>query len=487
MPWTPEQFASRHNKALRGSAAAKAASIANAVLKRSGDEGMAIATANKFAETHRADGGSAPQQQPAQPQRDPIDLFRWLVPASTQKQIGLAPQLPQPHGDQGDPQQQQPQRAAGGAADRAFAMVRRANGGPAPIGIPLPGELHSLSRFDSLGTTRPFGPGEWLQNPDGSWSNERTSTVQNSALNGGRPSVVPGLWIRDGRPVLLNEDQAAEMAARSGLTFPAFDTMKQAETFARQREAQWQTAPEGDSAGQSPLWSQPSPRAAGGASDRAYRVARRQSGGMSGMMPEVPFFERQEAYQLARGPYGLAVGTGGGRTDKNSASVASGSYVLPADVVAGLGDGNTLAGAKVFNEILGSMPWGITPPRSMATHRPPSPPHDPALMAGITGTGREPISPMLADGGETKEEDDKEGVPILSADGEITLSPEDVLRVGQHYAPDRERESGNIDAMMRRGHRVLDHFTKLVRGQTIKHLKSLRGPVGSKNASQGHA
>lgn len=47
MPWTGKSFAGRHNHALSGPAAGKAASIANAILKRGADEGIAIATANK--------------------------------------------------------------------------------------------------------------------------------------------------------------------------------------------------------------------------------------------------------------------------------------------------------------------------------------------------------------------------------------------------------------------------------------------------------
>lgn len=46
MPWSGRSF-SKHNHSLSGAGASKAASIANAVLKRSGDEGMAIAVANK--------------------------------------------------------------------------------------------------------------------------------------------------------------------------------------------------------------------------------------------------------------------------------------------------------------------------------------------------------------------------------------------------------------------------------------------------------
>lgn len=46
MPWTAKTFASRHNKKLGSAAASKASRIANAILKRTGDEGLAIATAN---------------------------------------------------------------------------------------------------------------------------------------------------------------------------------------------------------------------------------------------------------------------------------------------------------------------------------------------------------------------------------------------------------------------------------------------------------
>lgn len=49
MPWTGKGF-KKHNKSLSGSQATHAARIANAILKHTGDEGMAIATANKIVE-----------------------------------------------------------------------------------------------------------------------------------------------------------------------------------------------------------------------------------------------------------------------------------------------------------------------------------------------------------------------------------------------------------------------------------------------------
>jgi uncharacterized protein YdaT len=47
MPWTSSSF-KKHNKKLKGKKATKAAHIANAILKATGNEGLAIATANKM-------------------------------------------------------------------------------------------------------------------------------------------------------------------------------------------------------------------------------------------------------------------------------------------------------------------------------------------------------------------------------------------------------------------------------------------------------
>lgn len=47
MPWTPETFRKRHNKRLSSGQAKKASRIANAIIGEGGDEGMAIAVANK--------------------------------------------------------------------------------------------------------------------------------------------------------------------------------------------------------------------------------------------------------------------------------------------------------------------------------------------------------------------------------------------------------------------------------------------------------
>ena len=54
IPWTGKNFAARHNKKLKGPAAAKAAAQANAVLRSGVPEGEAIAIANKHAKKHVA-------------------------------------------------------------------------------------------------------------------------------------------------------------------------------------------------------------------------------------------------------------------------------------------------------------------------------------------------------------------------------------------------------------------------------------------------
>ncbi|HLX18460.1 MAG TPA: hypothetical protein VKS24_25005 [Bradyrhizobium sp.] len=53
MPWTAKQFATRHNKKLKGAAAEAAARQATAMVKAGVPEGISIATANKHADKMR--------------------------------------------------------------------------------------------------------------------------------------------------------------------------------------------------------------------------------------------------------------------------------------------------------------------------------------------------------------------------------------------------------------------------------------------------
>ncbi len=83
-------------------------------------------------------------------------------------------------------------------------------------------------------------------------------TVQDPSLNNGQPTVVPSLWIQDGKAVrATNEDQAAAFAAKSGLRFPSFQTMPEAEKFANQRETNWQNIEPQNNGTVTPLWTKP--------------------------------------------------------------------------------------------------------------------------------------------------------------------------------------------------------------------------------------
>jgi len=108
-----------------------------------------------------------------------------------------------------------------------------------------------------------------------------------------------------------------------------------------------------------------------------------------------------------------------GRTDHLPMHVASGSYVIPADIVSALGEGNTMNGFKIVDDM-------------NAEHR---------------DDGR------FANGGT---------VPIVAAGGEYVIPPHVVAGVGK----------GSLDT----GHKVLDEFVKHVRAKTIKTLKKLPGP-----------
>ena len=109
-----------------------------------------------------------------------------------------------------------------------------------------------------------------------------------------------------------------------------------------------------------------------------------------------------------------------GRTDALPVDVPDGSYVVPADVVSALGQGNTLAGHKALK--------GMLTPKGPVKHK------------------RIP-APKYADGGP---------VPIAAAGGEYVCSPEEVEAAG--------------------GHKALDMFVKQVRAANIAHLASLPGP-----------
>jgi len=111
-----------------------------------------------------------------------------------------------------------------------------------------------------------------------------------------------------------------------------------------------------------------------------------------------------------------------GRTDHLPMHVESGSYVIPADIISAMGEGNTMAGFKAAKKIFAaSMPMA---------------------------TGGEAAGRAL--------------VPIVAAGGEYVISPDEVASIG----------GGDMD----HGHRVLDSFVKKMRAKTVQTLKALPGP-----------
>ena len=153
-----------------------------------------------------------------------------------------------------------------------------------------------------------------------------------------------------------------------------------------------------------------------------------------------------------------------GRVDRIPMRARTGSYVMPADVVSGLGQGNTHAGARMWGQAISHSigPMGIQnaiKARTMKTPslRMPSPGLNPK-----TGIGRGAFV-GFADGGETTYSDKGDYTPIITAGGELIIDPEIVEALGQ----------GDAEA----GKNMLAESVNRVRKQTVQHLKELPGPV----------
>ena len=132
-----------------------------------------------------------------------------------------------------------------------------------------------------------------------------------------------------------------------------------------------------------------------------------------------------------------------GRTDHLPMHVKSGSYVIPADIISAMGEGNSMAGFKVAKDIFGQSFYGEKKAGSGNPYGGGSMPY------GVS-------APHKAGGGET------DTVPIVAAGGEYVIPPEDVVHIG----------GGDLD----HGHQILDEFVKRYRAKTIKTLKALPGP-----------
>jgi uncharacterized protein YdaT len=69
MPWTGKSFAEKHNKSLDKGEAASAAKQASAIVEKGGDEGVAIAVANKRINKLRKKGMISDRARGKMPER----------------------------------------------------------------------------------------------------------------------------------------------------------------------------------------------------------------------------------------------------------------------------------------------------------------------------------------------------------------------------------------------------------------------------------
>lgn len=121
-----------------------------------------------------------------------------------------------------------------------------------------------------------------------------------------------------------------------------------------------------------------------------------------------------------------------GRTDAHATHVPSGSYVIPADIVSGRGQGNTIAGSDALQKLFKMGPYE-TP-----------------LMK---------VKRSRAEGGGVTEEP----VRVNLAGGEIVVPPEHLM--------------ASVDPDLKRAHEVMDRWVVAERKKLRKTLARLPGPV----------
>lgn len=144
-----------------------------------------------------------------------------------------------------------------------------------------------------------------------------------------------------------------------------------------------------------------------------------------------------------------------GRTDHLPMHVKSGSYVIPADIISAMGEGNTMAGFKNAKISFGGTPYEQGSPEPYGQSAAPYDQGSPEPYGqGSNAYGIE--LPKKAEGGATSL------VPIIAAGGEYVLTPDEVASIGK----------GGLDD----GHKILDHFVKEMRKETIRTLQALPGP-----------
>lgn len=135
-----------------------------------------------------------------------------------------------------------------------------------------------------------------------------------------------------------------------------------------------------------------------------------------------------------------------GRTDKLPISVSGGAYVLPADHLAALGQGNSLAGANIVNKMFKMGPYGSA---QQATHVAPKAP------GAHLNLNPPKQKSQFARGGAGQPTD------IIAAGGETIIPPEKIIA-----------KFGSL----KKGHAALDQWVVDTREEHAKTLKGLKPP-----------
>lgn len=206
-------------------------------------------------------------------------------------------------------------------------------------------------------------------------------------------------------------------------------------------------------------------RAAGKPEKQAIAIAldvARRARDNGGPLPSLPSPRGlQQVQQLQGLSHETKIHTGpihssvAGRTDHLPVHVPSGSYVIPADIISALGEGNTSAGFKIMRRVFGGVPYGAGAAPYGHKGGPYGAGSAPYNQAG--GPYGAQLPGGHAAGGKTGND-----VKVVVAGGEYTLTPDEVRWAG----------NGDMDC----GHRVLDDFIKQARAKTVDTLKKLPGP-----------
>lgn len=122
-----------------------------------------------------------------------------------------------------------------------------------PTSIPETSGPHLLpEQYGWMGSTRPLGPGEYV-NYAGEGTSYDQPTVVQTARN--QWTVVPTLFLVNGQPQEVNDpQQALQVARQTGLQWPTFPSEELAHGYVSQREAKWGPRWAENSALQAPLW-----------------------------------------------------------------------------------------------------------------------------------------------------------------------------------------------------------------------------------------